>query len=84
MTKVDEPVVWRIRLHGHVERNWAEWFTWLDVNREKCANGTWQTVLEGELRDMAALHGLITRMCDMNISVLSLELVDSPAEKKDS
>ena len=84
MTKVDEPVVWRIRLDGHLEKNWAEWFNGLDVNREKCANGTWQTVLEGQPRDLAVLHGLIIRMWDMNISVLSLELVDSPAERKDS
>jgi len=83
MWEVDEPVVWRICLDGCVGEDWAEWFTWASVRCVARLNGGWQTVAEGELRDRGALRGLITRMLDMNISVVSVDRISDPRKMED-
>jgi len=83
MWEVDEPAVWRICLDGRVEENWAEWFNWASVRSVVCPDGGWQTVAEGELRDRAALGGLINRMWDTSISVLSLDRISDQTKRED-
>ena len=83
MWVVDEPAVWRICLDGRVEENWAEWFNWASVRSVVRPDGGWQTVAEGELRDLAALGGLIDRMRDRSISVLSVDRISDPTKRQD-
>lgn len=83
MGEVDEPAVWRICLDGRVEEDWAEWFNWASVRCVVRPDDGWQTVAEGELRDPAALGGLISRMWDISVSVLSVDRIGDPTKKED-
>ena len=83
MWEVDEPAVWKICLDGRVEEDWAQWFNWASVRGAECPDGGWQTVVEGELRDQAALGGLISRMWDMSIGVLSVDRISDPTKRED-
>lgn len=58
--------IYQIRVTGHLEPRWADWFDGLSVSQQ--ADGT--TVIEGPVADQAALHGLLQQVRD-----LSLELV---------
>ena len=84
MGNFDEPAVWRIRLDGRVLEDWTQWFNWASVRCVACPDGGWQTVAEGELRDEAALGGLISRMWDMSISVHSVDRVSDPTKRENT
>jgi len=83
MWVADEPAVWRIRLEGRVEADWARWFNWASVRCVACPDGGWQTVAEGELRRGAALDGLMDRVWDMDTRVLSVDRISDPTRSED-
>lgn len=58
-----------IRIKGHLDHFWREWFEGLDIVPE--AAGTLR--LTGSLQDRAALHGVLTKLCGLGVTVLALE-----------
>jgi hypothetical protein len=64
-----------IRVKGHLDRRWAEWFEGLAFTHE--AAGT--TLLEGPLADQAALHGVLTKLRDLGLPIVSIQTLDSEA-----
>ena len=63
--------IYEFRLKGHLDDRWSEWFGGLAVQRQE--DGT--TVLVGPVVDQAALHGVIIRIRDLGLSLLSVCLV---------
>jgi hypothetical protein len=63
-----EPGRYEIRLKGHLEPRWAAWFDGMTLTTQ--SDGT--TVLEGEVADQAALHGLLSKLRDVGLPLLSL------------
>ena len=57
-----------IRLKGHLDARWADWFGGLRLTRE--SDGT--TVLRGPVVDQAALHGLLRKVGDLGLPLLSV------------
>ena len=62
-----------IRVNGHLGTRWAAWFDGLAITSER--DGT--TVLRGSVVDQAALHGLLQKLRDVGIPLISLEQVPS-------
>jgi hypothetical protein len=65
----DAPAHYRIRIGGHLDPGWAEWFDSLAITLEE--DGT--TTLAGRLIDQAALHGLLSRLRDVGAPLLIVE-----------
>ena len=59
---------YRIRIQGHLDQRWASWFDGLALTHDE--DGT--TLLEGHVADQAALHGLLTKVRDMGLPLVSL------------
>ena len=64
---------YEIRLKGHLDPTWSDWFDGMTIIHE--ANG--ETLLVGTLADQAALHGLLTRVGDLSIPLISVNLVQN-------
>jgi hypothetical protein len=64
---------YEIRLTGHLDQRWAAWFDGLTVGRE--SDGT--TVISGPIADQAALHGLLQRVRDIGLPIVSVTWVDA-------
>ena len=64
--------VYEIRIKGHLGPQWAEWFEGLAITPE--ANG--DTLLTGPVIDQAALHGLLRRVRDLGVTLLSVTRVE--------
>jgi hypothetical protein len=64
---MDEP--YEIRLRGHLDARWAAWFDGLDLTNER--DGT--TVISGPVADQAALHGLLRKVRDTGLPLLSIQ-----------
>jgi len=70
-TDLDQPVVYQIRLDGHLGYEWADWFGGLTVTLED--NG--DTLLTGPVADQAALHGLLKKVRDIGMPIVSVNRV---------
>jgi hypothetical protein len=68
----DEPRWYEIRLRGHLDDKWADWFEGLTITRAD--NG--ETVLYGPLVDQAALHGVLRKVRDLGVPLLSVIQVE--------
>jgi hypothetical protein len=66
-------VVYRIRVRGAIDAGWSEWFHGLAISPQ--AGG--DTLLTGPVRDQAALHGLLAKIRDLGLPLLSVERVDA-------
>ena len=69
----DDPPRYEIRLAGHLHPRWSTWFDGLCLIRE--ADGT--TVLRGPVTDQAALHGLLQKVRDLGVPLLSVTPLDA-------
>jgi hypothetical protein len=63
-----EPGRYEIRLAGHLHPRWAAWFDGMTLTAQ--SDGT--TVLEGPVVDQAALHGLLGKLRDVGLPLLSV------------
>ena len=63
-----EPMVYQIRVMGHLGREWTDWFEGLSITLED--NG--ETLLTGLVADQAALHGLLRKVRDVGLPLLSV------------
>ena len=61
-----------IRLKGHLDSRWAAWFDGLSLTHD--SDGT--TVISGPVLDQAALHGLLQRVRDVGIPLVSVAQID--------
>ncbi len=65
------PQVYQIKIKGHLEKHWAEWFEEMTFTHEK--DGT--TTLSGPLPDQAALHSILLKIRDLNLQLISVKQV---------
>ncbi len=63
-----QPLVYQIRLKGQLGSQWADWFEGLVVTVEEDGD----TLLTGPVADQAALHGLLKKIRDLGISLISV------------
>jgi hypothetical protein len=64
----DQPMVYQIRIKGHLDRGWTEWFGDLTVTLEDDG----ETLLTGPVADQAALHGLLKKVRDLGMPLVSV------------
>jgi hypothetical protein len=71
-TDPGQPMVYQIRIKGHLGCQWTDWFGGLTVTLE----GNGDTLLTGPVVDQAALHGLLKKVRDLGMPLLSVNPVE--------
>lgn len=72
-TEEYEPGRYEIRLKGHIDVRWQEWFENVTISLED--NG--ETVLTATVIDQAALHGLLRKVRDLGLPLISVNRIES-------
>jgi hypothetical protein len=68
------PVGYIVRISGHLDAHWSAWFGEFNLTREP--DGT--TTLRGVVADQAELHGLLVKVRDLGVTLLSVEITEAP------
>lgn len=71
-TKQPQPEILEIRLKGHLDTRWASWFDGLTISQTEDGD----TVLAGPVADQAALHGLLKKVRDLGLPLLSINPIN--------
>jgi hypothetical protein len=69
-----QPMIYQIRIKGHLGPQWTDWFGGLTITLED--NG--ETLLTGPVVDQAALHGLLRKVRDLGMPLISAIRVKPP------
>ena len=72
--KLDQPMVYQIRIKGHLDPGWTDWFGGLAVTPTEGG----ETLLTGPVVDQAALHGLLRKVRDLGMPLISAIRVKPP------
>jgi hypothetical protein len=70
---------YEIKIRGHLDQRWSEWFAGLKIMH---LEGD-KTLLSGPLPDQAALHGLLERIRDLNLTLISVTSGGPPTQDSD-
>jgi hypothetical protein len=71
-TEPDQPMVYQIRIKGHLGSQWTDWFGGLTITLEEDGD----TLLTGPVIDQAALHGLLKKVRDLGMPLISVSPVE--------
>lgn len=67
-----QPMIYQMRVKGHLGSVWTDWFEGLTITREDNGN----TLLTGPVIDQAALHGLLKKVRDLGMPLVSVNRVE--------
>ncbi len=66
---MDKPYIYEIRVEGHLADGWSNWFEGLAIRNETNA----ETALTGVITDQAALFGILTKIHNLNLILVSVK-----------
>jgi len=71
-TDPSQPIMYQIRIKGHLDRRWRDWFEGMSISLEN--NG--DTLITGPVADQSALHGLVKKVRDLGLPLISVNRID--------
>lgn len=71
--KFDKPAIYEIKVQEHLNEKWSDYFDGFTITPQ----GDDETLLTGPVADQAALHGLLGKIRDLGLPLLSVKRVDS-------
>lgn len=77
-TDPDRPMAYQIRIKGHLDCQWTDWFEGLTITLED--NG--ETLLTGPVADQSALHGILKKTRDLGLPLLSVLSIEPDQTQK--
>jgi hypothetical protein len=76
----DQPMIYQIRIKGHLDGQWMDWFENATITLEEDGN----TLLTCTVVDQAALHGLLKKIRDLGMPLLSVNRIVSNPKSNNS
>lgn len=74
--KENSTEIYEIKLQGHLDTRWSEWFYGMTITHE----GDGATTLSGPLPDQTVLHSVLDRIRDMNLQLISVNQILSDGQ----
>ena len=77
--RLDQPATYAIKVQGRLDSGWSAWFDDLTVSVAGGGGAPAITTLTGPVIDQVALHGLLARIRDLGLPLLSVQCLEEPA-----
>ena len=68
----DKPVTYQIQIEGRLGEKWSDWFSGMTIAFESGSDGSCVTTLTGAVVDQAALRGILEKIWDLNLTLISI------------
>jgi hypothetical protein len=68
----DGPVTYQIKVLGRIDERWSDWFGGMTITTELVSDGPPMTTLTGPVVDQAALRGMLCKILDLNLTLISV------------
>ena len=78
----DPGVIYEIQVRGELDRGWKQWFNGLDVRLTDTRDQSPTTALTGPVADQAALRGLLCKLWDLNLTLISVRRVEAVGKEE--
>lgn len=72
----NDPATYQIKVGGRLDESWSSWFSDLTITYETGSDATPITTLTGPVADQSALHGLLAKIRDLGLLLISVQLMD--------
>ncbi len=72
-----KPCIYEIRVEGHLTDRWSDWFEGLAIHNDPDG----ETTLSGRLIDQAALFGVLTKIHDLNLTLISVNRIEPEPDR---
>ena len=72
----DKPVCYQIKIKGIICGSWSDWFNGMQIFTEKGSEETQITTLKGIVFDQAALRGILSKIWDLNMTIISVSQIE--------
>ena len=72
-----QPVVYQIKVQGKLDESWSSWFNSMAITFEGDT-----TTLTGAVIDQAALRGILSKLWDLNLALISVNQIEPAPEQK--
>ena len=76
-----QPARYQIKIEGEMRENWSDWLSGMSISLECEEQGTRFTTLVGNVPDQAALRGILCKIWDLNLAVLSVVRIEDDGTK---
>jgi hypothetical protein len=81
-SSADHDVTYRITVKGQLHDQWSDWFGGMMITVERQPDNSTRTTLEGVVKDQAALRGILNRLMDLNLNLVSVQQVQPTPGRK--
>ncbi len=69
-------IVYQIKMQGRLDKSWSGWFSGMTITLDSDT-----TILTGAVADQSALRGILTKLWDLNLALISVAQIDMPEAK---
>jgi hypothetical protein len=80
-SKASDAKIYQIRVEGHLDTRWSDWLSPMTIEMDNRAEGDPITILTGPMTDQAALRGTLSKLWDLNLTVLSVTQLDDAPDR---
>jgi len=77
-TDASQPPVYEIRIEGHLDQQWTDWFEGMTITLEESG----ETLITGPVTDQSALFGLLKKVRDLGAPLLSVTSIQAQSKKE--
>jgi hypothetical protein len=71
------PITYKVRIRGRLDEEWSDWLDTVAITYDSGV-----TTLTGPLADQAALRGILTRIWDLNLTLISVQRIEADSEEE--
>ena len=78
------PVSYRIKVRGRLDESWSDWLNGMTIEFGNASDGSPTTVLTGRVADQPKLRGILSKIWDLNLTVISVTQIGPEESKRHS